>query len=153
MERPPDRSLAAKSQTHLPDGLLSESGHLCEAGRAHGYGRGLVLGDMRSIAPIMLVLVGRSLAAIGLGWERPNDCFGSLASWRPMERNAVERVCVCLAQRNGVERRQSWRVCRRARAEQCGHLARSEPMGAWEREASGERSASDRSVKPGCCRC
>jgi hypothetical protein len=57
LARPPDRSLTTKSQTNevwsvSPACLRAQRR---KAGRSHGYGFGVVLGDMRSIAPMMLL--------------------------------------------------------------------------------------------------
>jgi hypothetical protein len=47
-----------------------------------------VLGDMRSIAPILPVMVGRSLATIGvLLFRARTSCSDCLASLRPSERS------------------------------------------------------------------
>jgi hypothetical protein len=71
---------------------------------------------------IAVVLAGRSLAASGIFFRARttfSDCLGSL---RPSERS--DSAPPLFADRgSGVERVQSWRVSRRARAEQCGYLA------------------------------
>jgi hypothetical protein len=106
------RSLATKSQTNLVWSVRPACFAPAKAGRAHGY---------------CCVLAGRSLAAIGVfGCVRAVlDC---LASLRPTERTQWE-LASFQRTRSGVKRRQGWRVSHRAQAEQCGCLARSEPVG------------------------
>ena len=128
-----DRQFRVEPDAEVSDqcGWVSEAGQFCKrsaakAGRAHGYCG--VLGDMRSIAPLMLWsgpdVVARPLVVWGVpeGFltvlpvcGRRNECSGSLLH--------LQRT------RNGVERRQSWQVSHRAPAAQCGGLARSAPVG------------------------
>jgi hypothetical protein len=139
VERPPDRSLASKSQTHLqlsvsPDLFSGASGLTATAVSWPGEAsRPFGCFGWRTGTQWRFALASSEAARpFGTGRERTNVCFGSLASLRPTERMQWSVFFLCPAQRNGVRRRQSWRVCRRALAKQCGHLARSEPMGAWE---------------------
>jgi hypothetical protein len=71
---------------------------------------------------LLLVLVGRSLATIGvLLFRARTSCSDCLASLRPTERS--DSAPPLFADRgSGVERVQSWRVSHRARAEPCRHL-------------------------------
>jgi hypothetical protein len=91
LARPPDRSLSPKSQTSLRMATISESDQFVsaalQAGRSHGYFGGLVLGDMRSIAPIMLLLWPDEVSRPFESWSSgAPELFDCLASLRPAER-------------------------------------------------------------------
>ena len=100
-------SVAAKGQTNF--GPVSEAGQFRKRSAAKAG---------RARTPALLILP----------WARPMFRTVSPVCGR---RNATLAICVvCGADRgSGVERAQSWRVRPRARAEQCRHLARCEPVG------------------------
>ncbi len=97
LARPPDRSLTTKSQTNLvwsvsPASLRAQR---CKAGRAHGYVFGVALGDMRSIAPILLISwpgeASRPFGVFGCARAVP-DCLASLQSAERTQRELASSI-------------------------------------------------------------